>query len=197
MSRLVILRFAILLWSALAATGCAETPFVWVGNLPPPDPNREAAIHSRDAIVVAVRDQPALSGEFVVREDGGIFLPTVGEVAVDGRLAADVTEELRGRLTTLIVKPDVKVSVSRVAPIRINVLGEVKTPATYELNRDRTLAAALAAAGWLTEFANRDRIFVVRHTGEGRVRFRATDITSPTPAVTRFHLGDGDVVVVE
>jgi hypothetical protein len=40
---------------------------------------------------------------------------------------------------------------------RVSVVGEVKTrsPATV------ALAAALAAAGWLTEFADRDRIFVV------------------------------------
>ncbi len=196
MRRLVTRRF-ILVLSALAAASCAETPFVWIANLPPPDPNQEAAIHSRDSIVVAVRDQPALSGEFVVREDGGIFLPTIGEVAVNGRLPAEVTEELRGRLATLIVKPDVRVSISKVAPIKVNVVGQVKTPATYELSRDRSVGAALAAAGWLTEFANRDRIFVVRHIGATRVRFRATDVTSPSAAVTRFSLGDGDVVVVE
>ncbi|MDB4983734.1 MAG: Polysaccharide export protein [Myxococcales bacterium] len=197
MRRLSLRFFFLLLGSALAVAGCAERPFVWIANLPPPDPLLEAAIHSRDAIMVAVRDQPALSGEFVVREDGGIFIPTIGEVAVNGRLPADVTAELRGRLATLIVKPDVRVSIARVAPIRVNVIGEVKTPATYELNRDRTVTAALAAAGWLTEFANRDRIFVVRHVGSTRVRFRATDVTSPGPAVARFSLGDGDVVVVE
>jgi hypothetical protein len=59
------------------------------------------------------------------------------------------------------------------------------------------VAAALAAAGWLTEYADRDRIFVVRHEGDMRVRFRAREVTSPDPAVARFRLSDGDVVVAE
>jgi polysaccharide biosynthesis/export protein len=95
------------------------------------------------------------------------------------------------------VRPIVSVSISHVAPIRVNVIGEVKTPATYELVRDRSVTAALAAAGWLTEFADRDRIFVVRREGSLRVRFRAQEITTSNPAVSRFRLSDGDVVVVE
>ena len=66
-----------------------------------------------------------------------------------------------------------------------------------ELNRDRSVAAALAAAGWITEYADRERIFVVRHEGGTRIRFRAREITSPDPAVARFRLSDGDVVVAE
>ena len=89
------------------------------------------------------------------------------------------------------------VAISRLAPIKVNVVGEVKTPAAYELTRDRTVAAALAAAGWLTEYADRERIFVVRHEGDMRIRFRAAEITSPDPAVARFRLSDGDVVVAE
>jgi polysaccharide export outer membrane protein len=165
--------------------------------LPPVVNKGEGLIHPRDTIVVSVRDQTAMSGEFVVRDDGGVLLPTMGEVTVAGRTPEAVREELHQRATSLVVRPAVAVSIARVAPIRVNVVGEVKAPASYELTRDRTVAAALAAAGWLTEFADRDRIFVVRREGELRVRFRAGEITALDPAVARFRLNDGDVVVVE
>jgi hypothetical protein len=68
----------------------------------------------------------------------------------------------------------------------------------YELTRDKGVIPALAAAGWLTEFAARDRIFVVRPGGgDRRIRFSARDLTGPQPSAGRFRLQDGDVVVVE
>jgi len=181
-----------------AMTGCAaERPFVWVAALPPAADGNDGLLHPRDSIVVSVRDQPGMSGEFVVREDGGVLLPTFGEMAAAGRTPATLQAELQQRAAAMVVHPVLTVSLARVAAIRVNVIGEVKTPSSYELTRDRSVAAALAAAGWLTEFANRDRIFVVRRQGELRVRFHASDITALAPAVARFRLFDGDVVVVE
>ena len=195
------IRFAVLacLLAALATTGCAtvEQPFVWAANVPAPDMKPDGVVRARDSVVVAVRDHADLSGEFAVRDDGGILYPTIGDIHAAGLSVDEFTAQLRTRLSAVVVNPIVSVTISKLAPIRVNVVGEVKTPASYELTRDRTVAAALAAAGWLTEYADRDRIFVVRHEGNMRVRFRAREITSPDPAVARFRLSDGDVVVAE
>jgi polysaccharide export outer membrane protein len=196
--RRFLTRQVVCIQFATALAGCvAEKPFVWIADLPVTPTKGEGLIQVRDMVVVVVRDQVALSGEFAVRDDGGVLVPTVGEVAMGGRSPEDVTAELRTRLAALVVKPQVTVSISRVAPIRVHVVGEVKAPSSYELARDRSVTAALAAAGWMTEFANRDRIFVIRHEGDLRVRFRARELTTPNPVVARFRLCDGDVVVVE
>jgi polysaccharide export outer membrane protein len=192
------LALAFAVAASAAGAGCVpERPFVWISDLPPTDTSAAEIVHPRDSVVVAVRDQAALSGEFVVGEDGSLIMPTLGHVSAGGRTVQAVTEELTTRLATYVVHPIVTVSISKVAPIRVNVVGEVKTPAVYELTRDRSVTAALAAAGWLTEFANRDRIFVVRRERNLRVRFRAKEITTSDAAVAGFRLGDGDVVVVE
>jgi polysaccharide biosynthesis/export protein len=195
------IRLAVLasLLAAPVAIGCAtpEQPFVWIANVRAPDLKPDGVIRPRDSIVVVVRDHNDLSGEFAVRDDGGILFPTIGDVHVGDKSIETLTTELHGRFSAVVVNPNVTISISKLAPIRVSVVGEVKTPATYELSRDRTVAAALAAAGWLTEFADRDRIFVVRRESDRRVRFRASEITSSEPAVARFRLGDGDVVVAE
>ena len=185
--------------TGVVTVGCAtERPFVWIQDLPPVPPKGEGLIHARDTIVVAVRDQPTMSAELVVRDDGGVMVPTVGDVQVEGRPPGDVVTELQARLKEIIVRPVVTVSLSKVASVRVSVVGEVKSPGVYELGRDRSVAAALAAGGWLGDFAARDRIFVVRRgEGEMRVRFRAGEITSPDPRIARFRLNDGDVVAVE
>jgi protein involved in polysaccharide export with SLBB domain len=180
--------------------GCAtERAYVWFHDLPQaatPTETPVTVIQPRDLIVVHVRDQPAMTGEFMVREDGGYLQPTLGNVVVAGRTPAQVGAELTQRMATVLVNPHVTVSVARTASVRVNVVGEVRTPGAYELTRDRTVAAALASAGWLTDFANTDRIFVVRN-GEHRIRFRAPELTTPESNSARFRLRDGDVVVVE
>jgi polysaccharide biosynthesis/export protein len=182
-----------------AALGCVtEHAFRWVEDLPVV-PSDGGVIEPRDTILVSVRNQPALSGEFVVGDRGEYSQPTLGAVSVGGKTTATVVAELQTLLTGVLVKPEVTVSIIKIAAVRVNVVGEVKTPGSYELTRSRGVMSALATAGWLTEFANRDRIFVIRTEGTAlqRIRFRAADLTAAEPHSIGFRLQDGDVVVVE
>jgi polysaccharide export outer membrane protein len=185
--------------------GCAESPFVWVGDLPL-TADAQSVIGPRDTLLVLVRNQAALSGEFVVRDDGAYLQPTLGNVQVAGKDPAAVAAELKIRLSGMVIDPEINVAILKAASVRVNVVGEVKTPGSYELTHDRGVISALAAAGWLTDFARRDAVFVVRSSPrisnrppgiQERIRFRAADLTSAEPHAARFRLLDGDVVVVE
>jgi polysaccharide export outer membrane protein len=181
------------------ALGCGtEHAFLWIQDLPIA-PADGTTIEPRDTILVSVKNQPALSGEFLVGDRGQYSQPTVGAVSVGGKTTATVVAELQNSLIGVLVKPEVTVSIVRIAPVRVNVVGEVKAPGSYELTRSRGVMSALATAGWLSEFANKDRIFVIRTDGTTvqRIRFRAADLTAPEPHAIGFRLQDGDVVVVE
>jgi len=181
------------------AVGCVpESQFVWVRDLPVAVQTGEI-IAPRDSILVSVRNQPGLSGEFVVSDHGEYLQPTLGTIPVAGRSPDDLAADLRARLKDIVVSPDVSVTIAKVAAIRVNVVGQVKTPGSYELMRGRGVIPALAAAGWLTEFADKNRIFVIRSTGGQieRIRFRAAELTAAEPHSTGFRLKDGDVVVVD
>lgn len=200
-ARLTSLPLALLVvFAGSGLSACAtDRPYVWFRDLPQAQaaaPENSGVIHPRDLIVVHVRDQPTMTGEFLVREDGGYLQPPLGNVVVMDRTPDQVAAELTARLATMVVQPRVAVSIARSASARVNVIGEVRTPGAYELTRDRTVAAALASAGWLTDFASENRIFVVR-SGEPRIRFRAADLTTPESNSSRFRLRDGDVIVVE
>jgi len=190
---------------ASGVVGCAEHPFVWVANLPI-TAESQTVIGPRDTLLVLVRNQAALSGEFVVRDDGAYLQPTLGNVQVAGKEAAAVAAELKVRLNGMVVDPEISVAILKFASARVSVVGEVKMPGSYELSHDRGVISALAAAGWLTDFARRDGVFVVRTSSrfsnrppqpEPRIRFRAADLTGAEPHAARFRLLDGDVVVVE
>ncbi|HVV17403.1 MAG TPA: polysaccharide biosynthesis/export family protein [Polyangia bacterium] len=182
-----------------SAVGCAtEQPFVWVQSLPAADPSQPVVVAPRDSLLVVVKNQQALSGSFVVGDDGTYLQPTLGAVQASGKTVGQIAGELHTRLGDIVVNPDVTVAIDKAAPIRISVVGEVKTPGSYELTRDQGVLRALAAAGWLTDFADRDRIFVLRAGRvEPRIRFRTRDLTAAEDRSTRFRLHDGDTVVVE
>jgi len=198
--RPLILGFLLGLTS-LGAVGCATTGdrgYVWAQDLPAGVAEGPGTIHPRDTLAVVVMDQPSMSGDFVVHDDGTYLQPTLGNLMVQGKTPAEVSAELLARLKDMVVNPRVNVSISHVATIRVSVVGEVRTPGSYELNRDRSVAGALAAAGWLTDFASKDRIFVVRQgANQPRVRFPLRDVTAPETRAGQFQLHDGDVVVVE
>jgi len=185
--------------SVALTVGCAtESRFVWVDQMPIATQNIEA-IEPRDSILISVKNQPSLSGDFLVGDHGNYSQPTLGTIPVAGKTTDAVARELEERLKNIVVNPEVTVSITKLASIRVNVVGEVKTPGSYELLRGRGLIPALAAAGWLTEFADRNKIFVIRSEAgvTQRVRFRARELTAAEPHATGFRLKDGDVVVVD
>jgi polysaccharide export outer membrane protein len=185
---------------AWMAAGCAHQPaFVWVQDLPyVAQPTQAALIQPRDTISVEILGQPSLSGEIVLRDDGSYFNPLVGSVPLAGLTLAEAGAALRERMKNVVVDPEVSVSMVKAGPIRVGVMGEVKNPGSYELGRDRRLSAALLAAGWLTEYADDDRIFVIRAAGDHqRIRFRLRDLTASEPHAMQFLLLDGDLVSVE
>ena len=188
----------LLLAMATSWFGCAhEERFTWVTELPLADAVGEPTVRPRDTLLVEVDRQPALSGEHVVREDGHYAQPMVGSIGVAGKSAHQVADAVATALKDVVVAPVVRVWITKTPPIRVSVVGEVKTPGPQEMARDRTLLSALAQAGWLTEFAHDDRVFVVRAGSNERIRFRVRDITAAEAHAARFQLADADVVVVE
>jgi len=92
----------------------------------------------------------------------------------------------------------VTLSIIRSRPIRVSVAGEVRTPGNYELDRNRGVVGALTAAGWLTEYGDEERIYVIRRGFPGgRIRFRLEDLKRAEPRATEFRLHEGDLVIVE
>jgi polysaccharide export outer membrane protein len=183
---------------AAGSGGCASPgPYIWVNNLTAQETPDEPVIQPRDTILVEVKSQANMSGEFTVREDGHYTQPLLGSVPVGGATPSTVAQTLSGMLRGMVNDPRVMVWISRPAPIRVNVVGEVKTPGVFELTRDRTMLGALSAAGWVTEFAKKEDVYVVRMADKARIRFRLTDVTSPIGPATRFRLRDGDAVIVE
>lgn len=180
-----------------SVTACAhEYPFVWVDQLR--DETGLQTVQPGDTLTVLIRNQQQLSGEFVVRVNGTYLQPLVGEILVAGLTPEEVRERLVGQLQGIIVQPEVSISVSTPRPLSISVLGEVRSQGNYTIPFGEGIMGALARAGGLTEFADKERIFVLREWPKRvRIRFNYEDLTTGEVKSNAFKLRDRDVVVVE
>ncbi|MCA9584962.1 MAG: polysaccharide biosynthesis/export family protein [Myxococcales bacterium] len=188
--------------SLFAATsmGCASTgPFVWVDALPPQAANGSAdlVIADGDQVVVKVFKQEDLGATERVRADGKIALPVIGEVVARGKKPAQLAAELADRLKAVVVAPSVTVSIVQGNELKVAVVGEVRQGGVFQLEPGSNVLHALAAAGGLNDYADNEKIFVVRRSLPQRVRFRFQDLRSAEPKNVGFLLQPNDVIVVE
>jgi polysaccharide export outer membrane protein len=158
----------------------------------------EYLINTGDVISVRVFEQEQMSSRVKVRADGKVSLPILGETPVRGKRPSDVARELETKLKEYVLSPKVTVNVDEYQPITVAVLGEVIHPGSYPLEATSGVMQALASAGGMTEYADHDRIFVLRKTPAlRRIRFTFDSLSRNEPRSATFALQTGDVVVVE
>lgn len=201
-TRLATLAPAVVLGAsavAFALSGCGTTgPYVWADSLPAQAGEGDAVtISDGDVIQVRVFNQDPLSTRERVRSDGKIAMPVIGEVMARGKRPAELAKEIQGRLKSVIVAPSVTVTLEQAADLKVSVLGEVRNSGIFQLDPGSNVLVALAAAGGLSDYADSDKIFVIRKSLPQRVRFRYKDLRSADPKSVKFTLQPGDVVVVE
>ncbi|MBX3201094.1 MAG: polysaccharide biosynthesis/export family protein [Labilithrix sp.] len=182
-------------FAACAATG----PYVWADSLPPSATGSTEGVIIQDGDTVNVRvfNQEPLSTHERVRADGKISMPVIGEVMARGKRPAQLASEIQDRLKSVVVAPSVTVTLDAGAELKVSVLGEVKNAGVFQLDQGSNVLHALAAAGGLSEYADADKVFVVRRSLPQRVRFRYQDLRSADAKSIAFTLQGGDVIVVE
>lgn len=112
---------------------------------------------------------------YLVNMDGTIEMPLVGYVKAAGLSRAQLSNLLVSKLSPYVKDPSVLI---RFLQFRINVLGEVKAPGTYNFLTERvTLMDAISAAGDLTDDAQRSGVVVIREEN-GKRNYYPVDLRS-------------------
>jgi polysaccharide biosynthesis/export protein len=188
-------------WSYLAlatvlagAAGCGGSTSAAARETRPFAPN-EYRIGVEDVLEIAVWKEPQLSTTAPVRPDGRITVPVVGEVEAAGKTGKELEALLAQKLAQRIASPTVTVVIKELNSSRVFVLGEVAKPGVYPMRGAMTVVQALAIAGGMTEFADRDEIVILRRAGDGgqqKLNVAYADALKGTP----INLVPGDTVVV-
>jgi protein involved in polysaccharide export with SLBB domain len=182
--------------------GCAGAgQYVWYRELPSTERAADAGdyvIGIGDGLNIRVYEQEGLSTDVKIRSDGKIALPLAGEIVAAGKRPAELSAELERKLKEFIVTPRVTVNVTTSHPITVTVMGEVGSVGVLTIEPPARLIDALARSGGLGEYAETDRIFVLRHFPSfKRIRFTWEEILRNEGGSASFPLRSGDVVVVD
>ncbi len=157
------------------------------------DPNR-FDLGAEDVIFIKVWREPDLTGLHVIRPDGKITLPLVGELSAAGLTPAALQTKLTDSLSKFINNPQVTVQVQAVRSKRYYVTGEVFRPGAYPLVVPTTVFEAITLAGGFREFANKKKITIAR--GKDRLKFNYNDVIKGKNLLQNVLLEDGDTIIV-
>jgi polysaccharide biosynthesis/export protein len=136
------------------------------GNIPGP----AYRISPGDDLEIMVWGDERLQKDVRVLPDGSFGFPLVGQIMAAGLLPSElervITVALRPQYRDAV--PQVTVTVKNPNGYQFSVIGKVKSPGTYTPGRYVSALEAIGIAGGPTEFADINKIRIVRKVG-GRV----------------------------
>jgi len=182
--------------------GCATTSREALDEAAKPV-SKEFLLGPEDVLEVTVWRNQDLSRTVVVRPDGKISLPLIGDVQASGLSAAQVAAKIAARLTEFKENPNVSVSIKEVNSYFIYVLGEVLKPGKYPIKSYATVLQGVSLAGGFTPFASKNKMQVIRTltNGDGnenqlRIPVPYNELISGKGQIENFILKSGDTIVV-
>lgn len=162
------------------------------------DLEQHYVLGAEDVLMISVWKDEHLTREAVVRPDGLVSFPLVGDIQAAGRTVEELRADLVQRLMKFIPTPQVSVSVSKVLSYRIYVLGRVNKPGEFMVGHATDILQALSMAGGLTPFAAENDIRVIRRiNGKQQVfPFQYGEAKKGKDLEKNIVLQRGDVVMV-
>jgi len=155
-----------------------------------------------DTISIHVWRNPELGQSIVVRPDGFISMPLMGDVKAEGKEPEQLAAEISDTLGEFIRTPEVTVMVT--SPLskefrnRIRVTGQVASPQSVAFQQGMTVLDVVLMAGGVTDFAADDRAVLHRQIN-GEYQSFALDleaILTDGDMSTNHRLQPGDVISV-
>jgi len=181
-------------------TGCVEEQVNYKVDLVPPG---EFLLGPEDVLIVTVWKNQDLSREVVIRPDGMISLPLIGEVPAANLTSNNLAKRISDRLTEYMASPIVSVQLKEVNSYFIYVMGEVTKPGKYPLKSYANVMQGISLAGGFSPFAKKNKIKVLRVTVDSssekhqiEIPVQYDDILRGNAMLGNFYLRSGDIIVV-
>lgn len=133
--------------------------------------------------------------QLVIRPDGKLAFPLIGEVQASGISPAKLTEALTNSLREYIKTPNVTVNIEKYHTTRVYVLGEITKPGLYELEKQHNLLDAIGAAGSYTRETAKKNVFVIHKDQTDKPKkINLLNLLEKGDMSQNITLADGDVV---
>jgi polysaccharide biosynthesis/export protein len=182
------------------AGGCLQQDVQYRGMAVPPT---EFLIGPEDVLIVTVWRNQELSKEVIVRPDGKISLPLLGDITAAGLTAQALSKQVADALVEFMSAPTVSVQVKEINSYHIFAVGEVGKPGKIVLKSFTSVIQGISYAGGFTLFASRNNVHVLRNVKNGQGETKQVMIPVPYQDIVQgknleanIILKAGDVIVV-
>jgi len=159
----------------------------------PVDPHTYV-IGPEDQLMIRVWRERDVSGAVIVRPDGKITLPLIGDVQAGGRTPEQLRKEVTEKLSEFLNRPEVMVAVTAVRSKKYYIVGQVNRTGSFPLVVPTTVLEALSNAGGFQQWANRKKIVILR--GNKRLKFNYNDVIKGKHMEQNIYLQNGDHIIV-
>jgi polysaccharide export outer membrane protein len=163
-----------------------------------PDATDTYRIQPGDVLEVSVWKEEDLLKQVLVRPDGGISFPLVGNVQAAGKSVEDIQAVITKKLARYIPDPVVSVAIQQLLGNKIYVIGKVARPGEFVATHYMDVVQALSLAGGMTPYASDNKISILRRNNGKLISipFRYGDIEKGENLQQNIILQSGDVVLV-
>lgn len=140
-----------------------------------------------------------LNARVVVRPDGGINLPILGDIAVAGQTPGHLSDQIASAYSRYYTNPQLSINLTKYAPAQCYVMGAVKYPKAVEIRPGMSLAGAIASAGGGDEGANMKSVLLIRRLSHQRALARRINLAAFVGGKglsSDLYLNDYDIIFV-
>jgi len=131
-----------------------------------PPMDNSYVIGELDAISVVVWKEEGLTDKgALVRSDGMITMPLVGDIKASGKTPMQLAKEIEEQLKKFVQDPSVTVSVNQMNSKKVFLMGEIGKEGPIMMTPGMTLLEAIGTAGGPTPFGNIKKMYILRMVG--------------------------------
>ena len=169
-----------------------------VADAPTPPMPENYRLHPGDMLQIVVWKEADLQQEVLIRPDGGMTFPLVGELHAAGHTVAELTQTLEERVRKYVPDAVVTVVLKAAGGSQVFVVGKVNHPGTFPLVGPLDVMQAISLAGGSTPFADLNGIRILRRNDghQTAIPFKYGQVQHGRHLEQNILLESGDTVVV-
>ncbi len=131
-----------------------------------------------------------ITGDYFIQQDGNLQLPFIGLVKTTNIDFKAIRQTIFNKYAELYKDPALTIQ----PLIRINILGEVRTPGYYYVTDVEKMTGILALAGGVTGAAATDDIYIIRNDQE--IQLKKSEVIEKGNTVADLGLQSGDRIFI-
>ncbi len=155
-------------------------------------------IYPADVLEISVYGENELTRKLIVRPDGKISFPLIGDIKVAGHSPSEVKAIIDKKVSVFIPEAISAVIVEQPGSLKYYVVGQVARPGMFNVASSLTVLQALSLAGGLKTFADENSIIIIRGHGKDakNISFDYSLVKKGKHLEQNILLERGDVVLV-